>query len=176
MIVAWSLLSAAWADPAALRAPGRPTSAIEVGTPSVSVAGWSGNRGIGGWVRTDLGSAGLAVGLRHVANARVGFIGHASTGILATLTRPGLGLYASVAGGLGFSGDRAAHRLQVVVPASAAHGRVRLPLLLEGASSVSVGPVRIGGRGALGAVFTDRRPALAIQGGLVLSIASPPAG
>ena len=163
------LLGTALADPSALRAPGSTRVAVEIGGPVVSVAGWDRDRGLGAWVRTDLGSAGLAVGLRHVPEGGVGWIGHASTGLVATLVRPGLGLHAGLAGGVGFTGERAAHRLQVVVPVSVAQGGLRIPLLLEGATGIRVGPVRIGGRGALGAIFSRDRPALAIQGGLVVS-------
>jgi hypothetical protein len=161
--------TAAFADPSALRAPGRPSVAVEVGTPVVSAAGWNENRGIGGWVRTDVGSAGLALGLRHAPEAGIGLIGHASIGVLATLVRPGLGLHGSLAGGVGFTGDRAAHRLQLVVPVAAAQGAVRIPTLLEGATSLRIGSIRVGGRGAVGAIWNRDRPALALQGGIVLS-------
>lgn len=161
-----ALLSIALADPAALRAPG--DTAVDLGAPTLSVAHWRASTGLAGWIRTDGGSAGLAVGTRRLPE-RFGFVGHASTGLVVPLVRPTLGLHASLAAGVGRTGERSDHRLQVVLPFTAAYGELRAPVLLEGSSTFRAGGWSIGGRGAVGAIFGRTRPSLAVQGALVVS-------
>ncbi|MEZ4316306.1 MAG: hypothetical protein R3F61_02330 [Myxococcota bacterium] len=160
-------LSVALADPAALRAPEAPVVAVDAGTPTCSAAAWTGAVGGGWWVRDDGGSAGFALGMRRVPEG-FGWTAHGAVGVLASLVRPGLGAHVSGAAGIARHGNRASHRLEVVIPMSLGQGQVRVPVLLEGGSAVRVGRLSIGGRGGVGLTLSKGRPSYEAQGALVV--------
>lgn len=162
-----AVLGVAQADPSAVRAPGSPDFAVEVGTPAVSAAYWRGAHGVGAWARLDGGAAGAVVALRREPS-RLGLVVHAATGIALTFSRPGLGLHASLATGVQQSTRGGGHRVQLVVPVSAAHRDVRVPVLVEGASAFGARGWTFGGRAAAGVVLGSTRPSLALQAGLVV--------
>jgi hypothetical protein len=167
------LVMAAWADPAALRMAPDDGFAVTLG--SLVSAAWHRSRaGVAAFARLDGGAVGLVATGRRTMGPLVadGWAGPVGLPVAA-----GAGVHVGGSLAVEHERDRLVGRLGVVVPVTVAvfpEVAPVAPVLLEGAARFRVGPLWIGGHGALGTIVNAYRSSVAIQGGLVLATRRTP--
>ncbi len=152
----WWLLTLAWADPVALRAP-HDAAGATLGRHDASAGAELGSTWLAAEAATNGASVGASLGQRWVLGRddRVRRVqAGCSGGLLVPLVEPGIALTGTGWLHAGWVGDRGAFVAGAAVPVAVGTGGSRLPLLFELQGGVRAGPVWLGARLAAGPVFT----------------------
>ncbi|MCB9689471.1 MAG: hypothetical protein H6735_30825 [Alphaproteobacteria bacterium] len=154
-MIGW-LVSAAWADPAALRLPHREPGAV-VGFHDLSVGAPVGPVDAAVELRTDGGAAGASVGLRRAL--REGAKGWradtgCAAGLVVPLVAPTVGLTLTPWASAGVVGGRAYVQGLLAAPVAASlGGGLRIPVQPELQAGAILGRLTIGPRVSFGVVW-----------------------
>lgn len=181
MLVLLSVLlpGLAHADPGALRAPvADATVTGEVGLPTTSAAWWPRDGlGVAVHLRAPGASLGASIGTRALHTDAWGVDAFLAGGLTVPLRDPGLAVTLSPAIRAGWRGPTAEAGLGLALPLAVGlvgggieQVGARVPVLLEPAFGVDVGPVRLGATLSAGPVFVPGAPT-GVETGVRLSIA-----
>ncbi len=154
------------ADPLALRHGGpAPAVVVDAGWPTASVGAWLGPRtGFAVDLRLPASAVGVAMGTRHTRSdgpKHGGVDVFVAGGVLVPTLEPGVALTATPAIQAGHRGERAHVTVGLAAPIEALlvpRAAIRAPALLELRLGGNLGPLWLGVRGALGAVFASGSP------------------